>query len=201
MIAPDVSIVHPSVLGLPLTVHLLVSLEREGLAELDAFTRKLRARPETFADHYSQARQFYISQTAIEQKHIPSTNETIGKYFVEHLSAKADAPKRAITIEDLLMMQSGLESTSGRNYGAWVTSRNWVRFALSRPLETEPGEEMEYSTGNTHLLSAILTKATRKSTWQYAQEVLGWAPQVKLREGLERTIEQSGHAQLVGHAR
>jgi catalase len=29
-----------------------------------------RVRPETFADHYSQARQFYISQTAIEQKHI-----------------------------------------------------------------------------------------------------------------------------------
>ncbi len=31
---------------------------------------KVRARSETFADHYSQARQFYISQTPIEQKHI-----------------------------------------------------------------------------------------------------------------------------------
>jgi catalase len=31
---------------------------------------KLRIRPESFADHYSQARQFYISQTAIEQGHI-----------------------------------------------------------------------------------------------------------------------------------
>jgi len=31
---------------------------------------KLRIRSERFADHYSQARQFYISQTAIEQKHI-----------------------------------------------------------------------------------------------------------------------------------
>jgi DNA-binding Lrp family transcriptional regulator len=30
VIAADVSIVHPSVLGLPLTVHVLVSLEREG---------------------------------------------------------------------------------------------------------------------------------------------------------------------------
>ena len=29
---------------------------------------KLRIRSETFADHYSQARQFYISQTAIEQR-------------------------------------------------------------------------------------------------------------------------------------
>jgi catalase len=31
---------------------------------------KLRIRPESFADHYSQARQFYISQTEVEQGHI-----------------------------------------------------------------------------------------------------------------------------------
>ena len=31
---------------------------------------KRRIRSETFADHYSQARQFYISQTEVEQKHI-----------------------------------------------------------------------------------------------------------------------------------
>ena len=31
---------------------------------------KRRVRSETFADHYSQARQFYISQTRVEQKHI-----------------------------------------------------------------------------------------------------------------------------------
>jgi catalase len=32
--------------------------------------RKVRARSESFADHYSQARQFYISQTKVEQGHI-----------------------------------------------------------------------------------------------------------------------------------
>jgi len=31
---------------------------------------KVRLRPESFADHYSQARQFYISQTDIEKRHI-----------------------------------------------------------------------------------------------------------------------------------
>jgi catalase len=31
---------------------------------------KVRARPETFADHYSQARQFYVSQAPLEQRHI-----------------------------------------------------------------------------------------------------------------------------------
>ena len=33
---------------------------------------KRRLRPESFADHYSQARQFYISQTEVEQLHIAS---------------------------------------------------------------------------------------------------------------------------------
>jgi catalase len=32
--------------------------------------QKLRTRSETFADHYSQARQFYVSQTPVEQAHI-----------------------------------------------------------------------------------------------------------------------------------
>ena len=33
---------------------------------------KVRRRAESFADHYSQARQFYISQTPVEQEHIAS---------------------------------------------------------------------------------------------------------------------------------
>ena len=69
-------------------------------------------------------------------------------------------------------MRSGLESTSNRNYGAWVQSSNWVRHALAKPLLAAPGTQMIYSTGNSHLLSAILTKATGKSTWQFAQETL-----------------------------
>ncbi|MEQ9380112.1 MAG: catalase [Pirellulales bacterium] len=32
--------------------------------------QKLRIRPESFADHYTQARQFWISMTPVEQKHI-----------------------------------------------------------------------------------------------------------------------------------
>ena len=31
---------------------------------------KRRLRPESFADHYSQARQFYVSQTEVERRHI-----------------------------------------------------------------------------------------------------------------------------------
>lgn len=36
----------------------------------DEIGQKVRVRPESFADHYSQARQFFISQTLPEQRHI-----------------------------------------------------------------------------------------------------------------------------------
>jgi CubicO group peptidase (beta-lactamase class C family) len=47
-----------------------------------------------------------------------------------------------------------------------------VRHALSRPMTAAPGEDMDYSTGSTHLLSAILTKATGVSTWRFANDAL-----------------------------
>ena len=108
---------------------------------------------------------------AIERGLIKSVREPIVTYFPE-LRQDADRRKQTITVEDLLTMRSGLESTSGRNYGAWVQSRNWVRAALAQPMASDPGTTMEYSTGTSHLLSAILTKATRTSTWQFAQHAL-----------------------------
>jgi CubicO group peptidase (beta-lactamase class C family) len=108
---------------------------------------------------------------AVSRGLIKDVDQKIGAYFPE-LATDPEAKKRDITIEDLLTMRSGLESTSGRNYGAWVQSPNWVRFVLRRPLIDEPGTRVEYSTGTTHLLSAILTKATKQSTWQFAQAEL-----------------------------
>ncbi len=77
---------------------------------------------------------------------------------------------RDITIGHLLSMQAGLERTSGQNYGRWVASRDWVRFVLAQPFADEPGGSMLYSTGSTHLLSAILTRVGGKSTLALARE-------------------------------
>jgi CubicO group peptidase (beta-lactamase class C family) len=108
---------------------------------------------------------------AIERRLIPGVETPIVTWFPQ-LAKDRDPVKQKITIEDLLTMRSGLESTSNRNYGAWVQSRNWVQHALARPMLNPPGTQMQYSTGNTHLLSAILTSATKKSTWQFANETL-----------------------------
>jgi catalase len=62
---------------------------------------KRRLRPESFADHYSQARQFYVSQTDIERRHIADA-------FAFELS-KCDRPDiRARVVAQLLNVDTGL---------------------------------------------------------------------------------------------
>src|SRR5262245_33444493 len=46
IITADVSLVSPAAIGAPLAVHVLVTLEREGAAALDAFAQKMRKRSE-----------------------------------------------------------------------------------------------------------------------------------------------------------
>ena len=106
---------------------------------------------------------------AIEQGKIRGVDQTIGE-LLPNETRGLDSLKRSITVGDLVSMRSGLQSTSFNNYGAWVTSSNWVRNALQRPMVDQPGGRMLYSTGSSHLLSAILTRATGMSTLRYAQE-------------------------------
>ncbi|MDQ3698757.1 MAG: beta-lactamase family protein [Gemmatimonadota bacterium] len=110
---------------------------------------------------------------AIREGHLKSVRQPVAELLPSHFGPATDARKRAITVEDLLTMRAGLESTSFGNYGAWVTSRDWVRAAIAQPLVAEPGGEMIYSTGSSHLLSAILTRATGVSTHRYAARVIG----------------------------
>ena len=93
--------------------------------------------------------------------------------LTQSLPEGGDPRLRRITVGHLLSMRAGLERTSGRNYGRWVASKNWVRHALARPFVDEPGGRMLYSTGNTHLISAILTRHTGRSTHALARAWLG----------------------------
>ena len=108
---------------------------------------------------------------AIAEGHLSGLDQPITEFFSP--TARTDPGLGEITIGHLLSMQAGLEPTSFGNYGRWVSSGNWVRFALERPMVDVPGGQMLYSTGNTHLLSAILTQATGRSTLSYARQKLG----------------------------
>jgi CubicO group peptidase (beta-lactamase class C family) len=155
--------------ALPRLRSLLVS--HRGQIVLERYFNGARAAQVTNIKSASKSIISALVGIAIAKGHIKSADQRIAEYFPELAKDPAEG-KRRITIGDLITMRSGLESTSGRGYGAWVTSKNWVRYALARPLEDTPGTRVEYSTGTSHLLSAILTKATKMSTWQFAQAEL-----------------------------
>ncbi len=88
-------------------------------------------------------------------------------------SANGRAELREITLGHALAMQTGLDTTSGRNYGRWVASPDWVAHVLEQPMVDRPGGRMIYSTGDTHLVSAALTESSGRSTHALAREWLG----------------------------
>ena len=109
---------------------------------------------------------------AIDQGYLEGVHQTIEDFFPEYFGSNPDSLKASITIEDLLTMRSGLASTSRANYGRWVSSNNWIRYKLDRPLQGVPGQDRIYSTGNTHLLAVILTRASGMNTLQFANRYL-----------------------------
>ena len=72
-----------------------------GRAEEDEQGDKLRIRPESFADHYSQAKMFYNSQTVNEQAHIASALVfELSKVTVPHIPVQVVSNFRNVS-EDL----------------------------------------------------------------------------------------------------
>ncbi|MCR8915076.1 serine hydrolase [Marinobacter panjinensis] len=120
---------------------------------------------------------------AIDRGVFVSVNQPVA----DILDVPADASKRVneVTIGNLLSMQAGLQRTSGRYYGEWVNSDNWVDYALSRPFVAEPGAEMLYSTGSYHLLSAALTANTGRSTLAVTRDWLGEPLGIRVRPWLK----------------
>ena len=109
---------------------------------------------------------------AIRDGLLRGTDQPLAELLAPPLAPPLQDGRRQITLAHLLTMTTGLEGTSFDSYGEWVGSRNWVKSALERPLVCEPGACWGYSTGNTHLLSAALTRATGRSTLAYARAVL-----------------------------
>lgn len=109
---------------------------------------------------------------AIQRGELEGVDQPVLSVLRSDAPGNPDPRLQRLTVGNLLSMQAGLERTSGENYGRWVSSPNWVRFALARPFVDEPGGGMLYSTGNTHLLSALLTRAIGKSTHELAEEWL-----------------------------
>lgn len=109
---------------------------------------------------------------AIHEGYLKSVDQTLDSFFPEYFKKNPDSIKAAITIQDLLTMRSGLKTTSFDHYHDWVSSNNWVWYTLNRQVVDQSGGKMLYSTGTSHLLSVILTKATGMSTKEFVNKYL-----------------------------
>ncbi len=114
-----------------------------------------------------------LTGAAIDRGAIDHVGSTIQSLAPDLVPDDADPRVGDITVADLLTMQAGLERTSGPNYGRWVQSPDWVRFALTRPFIAEPGQRMLYSTGSYHVLGALLSQVTGRSLLDLARDWLG----------------------------
>jgi CubicO group peptidase (beta-lactamase class C family) len=110
---------------------------------------------------------------AIDKGLLDGPEQSVAELLADDLPSGPDPRMQDVTLSHLMSMQAGLEATSGANYGRWVASGNWVRSALAQPFVAEPGGPMIYSTGSTHLLSAILTDVGGASSRQLARDWLG----------------------------
>jgi CubicO group peptidase (beta-lactamase class C family) len=61
---------------------------------------------------------------AIERGVLQGVDQPVASVLGQSIPADADTRIRQVTIGHLLSMQAGLERTSGRNYGAWISSGN-----------------------------------------------------------------------------
>jgi CubicO group peptidase (beta-lactamase class C family) len=105
---------------------------------------------------------------ALEDGNSTSLDEFVVDYFPERTIANLNADKQSITIEHLLTMKSGfvMESDDMR------ASPDWVQYVLDLPLASTPGTTFYYTTGNSHLLSAIVNRSTGIPTMTFADSRL-----------------------------
>ncbi|GAA2511238.1 serine hydrolase [Pilimelia columellifera] len=97
---------------------------------------------------------------------IASYDTPIGHYLPAAVAA--GSTKAGITIRHLLTMRSGLQWSEDETEYAIENGNDWVKAILDQPLAATPGARFHYSTGDTHLLSAVLQAATGVTLERYA---------------------------------
>lgn len=104
---------------------------------------------------------------AIEDGLIANENVTISKYFPELAPGN-----KSITIKHLLNHTSGIEWNGYVEHEEFLKAENQTNYVLGKKNIHQVGLEYNYNSGGTHLLSAILTQVSGRSTLEYAQEKL-----------------------------
>lgn len=153
--------------GAHINLHSLLVL-RNGTLVLEVYYPPFRAEDKHML--FSTTKSFVSSLVgiALSEGKFQSVDQPVLEFFQDTPIENLDEAKQKIKIVDLLNMTSGLASddeTMGE-------SADWAQFTLNQPMYTAPGTEMDYNSGNSHLLSAIIQKTTGMTTFEYAREKL-----------------------------
>jgi CubicO group peptidase (beta-lactamase class C family) len=114
---------------------------------------------------------------AIARGELPGIDTPVLDFFPDYDVAILDDHKRAMTLEHLLTMTSGLDTQDSYLY-EWAglkemrASSDWTQFVLDLPMAAAPGTRFEYSNGVSQLVAIILQRATGKTLEEYAREHL-----------------------------
>lgn len=153
-------------------LHALIIM-RQGETVFDKAFRGVSTREPVNMKSVSKTLVATLTGIAVDRGNLRSLDQTLGELAPGLIPAEADPKVRDITVRHWLSMQTGLQRTSGPFYNNWVNSPNWVDYVLTRPFVGEQGGRMLYSTGNYHVLGAMLTSVTGKSLLTLAREWLG----------------------------
>ncbi len=138
---------------------------------------------EYFGSHDAEERHLLYSCTksfissligiAIDEGRIESVESPVLEFFPDRAFENKNDWKEQMTIHDLLSMQAGLQwnemnTTEPNMRVALEYEQDWVKYVLDQPMNHEPGTCWEYSSGASHVLSAIITSVTGNSTLDYA---------------------------------
>jgi len=115
---------------------------------------------------------------AIDEGHLPGGVGTPAmSFFPEYKPDLSDARRRAMTLEDLLTMRSGIAWDESGSYDdpanscfQLESSADWVRYVLARPMSEDPGTRFNYNSGVSVLIGKIVGVATGKRIDDYARE-------------------------------
>lgn len=112
---------------------------------------------------------------AIDGGFLKSVNQPVLQFFPGNKPANLDGRKQAMTLEHLLMMASGLDCgyRGGEpELAAMQRTNGFIQYVLDLQMRDEPGKRFAYCSGNFHLLSAVLTRATKQSELDFARQHL-----------------------------
>jgi CubicO group peptidase (beta-lactamase class C family) len=149
-------------------------IARHGKIVLDAYYAPYSADVPHIINSSTKAVIGTLAAMAIKDGLLDSTSHPVLDFFADRSIANPDDRKKTITVQHLLDMTSGLdwrEPTDGQpvTFFQMERSADWTKFILDRPMSNAPGDIFDYNSGNTHLLSAILTKLTGMSAEDYGK--------------------------------